>query len=111
LREELIRLFDPLTISPSKFFSNRFLIHDVFRSIWGGSKRILRDSCAMIRRTVSKRRLMASVSDTIESQVYLTKDQLQIIDFLEQMGKITVGGDYVLRAPVVYGRGITDRAR
>jgi hypothetical protein len=54
---------------------------------------------------------MASVSDTIESQVYLTKDQLQIIDFLEQMGKITVGGDYVLRAPVVYGRGITDRAR
>jgi Fic family protein len=30
------------------------------------------------------------ISGTIESQIYLAKDQLQIIDFLEQIGKITV---------------------
>ena len=36
--------------------------------------------------SLSKRK----VSDTIASQIYLAKDQLQIIDFLEQMGKITV---------------------
>ena len=37
--------------------------------------------------SLSKRK----VSDAIESQVYLAKDQLKVIDFLEQMGKITVG--------------------
>jgi Fic family protein len=36
--------------------------------------------------SLSKRK----VSDAIASQIYLAKDQLQIIDFLEQMGKITV---------------------
>jgi Fic family protein len=31
------------------------------------------------------------IGDAIESQIFLAKDQLQIIDFLEQVGKITVG--------------------
>ena len=35
--------------------------------------------------SLSKRKM----SDAVESQIYLSKDQLQVIDFLEQMGKIT----------------------
>jgi Fic family protein len=37
--------------------------------------------------SLSKRR----IGDAVESQVFLTKEQLKIIDFLEQVGKITVG--------------------
>ena len=52
--------------------------------------RILRESCAIRNCMVRAAHGLHVVDGKIKSQIYLTPEQLQIIDFLDQVGRISV---------------------